>query len=65
MEANRIYSSDIGVSRGWGANMENNKIVILNIEGYKLFSIVYYMSQQKSRVFLVGAKTEANKTYST
>ena len=45
--------------------MENNKIVILNIEGYKLFSIVYHMSQQKSRVFLVGAKTEANKTYST
>ena len=65
MEANRIYSSDIGVCRGLGATMKNNKIVILNIEGYKLFSIVYHMSQQKSRVFCVGAKTEKNKTYST
>ena len=65
MEAKRIYSSDIGVSSRWGANMENNKILILNIEGYKLFLIFYHMSQQKSRVFLVGAKTEANKTDST
>ena len=65
MEANRIYSSEIGVYSRWGTSMENNKVVILNIEGYKLFSIVYHMSQQKSRVFCVGAKTEKNKTYST
>ena len=35
----------------------------LNIEGYKLFCIVYYMSQHKSGVLLGRTKMEANRTY--
>ena len=65
MEANKTHSREIGVYSRRGANLEANKILILNMEGYKLFSIVYHMSQEKSGVFLVGAKTEGDKTYST
>ena len=65
MEANKTHSREIGVYSRRGANLEANKILILDMEGYKLVSIVYHTSQQKSGVFLMGAKTEAGKTYST
>ena len=63
MEANKTHSRENGVYSRRRVNLEANKILILNMEGYKLFSIVYHMSKQKSGVFLVGAKTEADKTY--
>ena len=41
--------------------MEADKIVILNMAGYKLFSTVYHMSQQKSGVFWGELKRRQTK----
>ena len=53
MEANKTHSREIGVYSRRGANLEANKILILNMERYELYFNFYHLSQQKSQ-FILG-----------